>query len=157
MVELNIPNANAEGFYSFMVNPADDVYQKWLPGEHYKFHIIKKSDETPLGDLIYYDEILGTAKHRLAFFAKVTVADHPNRIVYQMRKFGLNLPGYLDITFSGTAGGLALRHEVRIGWRGIGAMIDPFLKLFFNRSFFAALEGHCSREWACLAELLDAQ
>ncbi len=155
IVNLVIPNAAAYSFYDFMTNPADEVYRKWLPGEHWEFHIVKKGDRTPLGDLVFYDEILGTRKHRLTFNAIITVADKPNRIVYQMRKFGLNLPGYLDISFTDTENGLALNHEVRIGWRGLGILIDPVIRIFFNRKFFTALEGHCEREWVCLADILQ--
>lgn len=154
VVHLTIPDARAESFYGFMTNPSDDVYRRWLPDEHWAFHIVKRGQETHLGDLVYYDEILGTKKHRLAFYATIVVADRPSRIVYQMRKFGLSLPGYLDISFADAGEGLILTHEVRIGWRGVGAIIDPILRLFFNKSFFAALEGHCEREWRCLAEIL---
>ncbi len=155
VVEMQLPGARADGFFSFMANPADEVYRDWLPEEHFAFHIEKKGRDTPLGDLIYYDEHLGTQKHRLVFYARVTVAERPGRIVYRMRRFGLPLPGYLDICFRDTPDGLALRHEVRIGWRGIGSLIDPILKRFFDDAFFEALEGHCHREWTRLAELLS--
>ena len=154
-VKMTIPNATAESFYNCMISPTDDWYKRWLPDEHFEFHIVKRGQENHLGDLIYYDETLGTAKHRLKFYAVVTVADRPNRVVFQMRKFGLNLPGFLELEFIDTDDGLALKHEVRIGWRGLGRVIDPILRLFFNRAFFEALEGHCDREWLCLAKILE--
>lgn len=154
VVNLVIPNATAESFYDFMINPTDDLYQKWLPEEHWVFHIVKKRQENHLGDLVFYDEILGTKKHRLTFYATIIIADRPNKIVYQMHKFGLKLPGYLDIEFINTSHGISLKHEVRIGWHGVGSIIDPIIKLFYNKSFFYALEGHCKREWSCLAEIL---
>ena len=154
IVNLIIPNATAESFYNFMTNPTDDLYKKWLPEEHWAFHIVKKGSETHLGDLVFYDEILGNKKHRLTFYATITIAERPNRLVYQMRKFALNLPAYLDISFTDTSDGLAIKHEVRIGWRGAGILIDPLIRLFYNESFFCALKGHCEREWSCLAEIL---
>ncbi len=154
VVNLILPDARAEQFYDAMIDPVDALYQQWLPEEHWEFHIVKRGRDNHLHDLVYYDEILGTKKHRLKFYAIVTVADRPNRIVYRMRKLGLNLPGYLDLAFFNAGDGLALRHEVRIGWRGVGAVLDPVLRLVFNKAFFTALEEHCDREWVCLAKII---
>ena len=157
IVHLRISKATAESFYSFLTNPTDDLYQKWLPDEHWAFHTVKKGGKSPLGDLVYFDEILGNKKYRLTFYATITKAEKPNRIFWQMRKFALNLPGYLEISFVDTSAGLAIKHEVKIGWPGVGVVIDPLIRLVYNKSFFNALEGHCKREWECLAEILPGK
>jgi hypothetical protein len=117
-------------------------------------HIVKRSKTTPVGDLIYYDQHIGQ-KHRMKFYAITRTADRPNRVVFQMRKFGINLLGYLDLYFSGTAGGLDLTETIRIGFSGFGKLIDPFIKLVYSNLFFKELNGHHKREWAKLAEILS--
>ena len=115
---------------------------------------MKCGEKNHVGDLIYFNEHLGD-KHRLKFYAITIVANNPNKVVFQMRKCGVNLPGYLDLEFHDTPEGLALKHEVRIGWQRFGKIIDSIIRLFFNKSFFKALASHCDREWVRLAEILE--
>ncbi|MDR0811992.1 MAG: hypothetical protein LBN23_06965 [Paludibacter sp.] len=145
-VNLLISNAKAKAFYDFMLNPNPEIFKKWLPKEHHEFYKISDG-------FYYYDEHLGD-KYRLKFYAKSVVENKPNQWVIQMRKLGLNLPAFLDLQFRDTNQGLQLKHEVRIGWKGFLKIIDPVLKLFYTKDFFAALKGHCGREWIALAELL---
>ena len=53
-----------------------------------------------------------------------------------------------------TPWGVRLKHELRIGYSGIRGLIDPFIKLYFNKSFQNALDEHCKIEWFKLAEYL---
>ena len=153
MMQSKLQNANATKFFNFMIDPPAEVYKNWLPGEHYKFHIIKHSSESPINDLIYYDQSISN-KYRLKFYALIKVADKPNRIVYQMRKFGFNLPGYLELDFSDTSEGLMLTETIRIGFNEFGKICDPFIKIFFSRDFFREMNEHHKREWQNLAEIL---
>ena len=53
-----LPNAVALAFFEFMVNAPPEVYANWLPEEHYEFHIVKRSNKSPVGDLVkwtYFD------------------------------------------------------------------------------------------------------
>ena len=52
-------------------------------------------------------------------------------------------------------GSIAVKHELRIGYSGIGAILDPLIRLYFNKSFQAALKTHCKIEWPKLAKLLE--
>ena len=45
-----------------------------------------------------------------------------------MRKFGINLPGYLELDFLDTADGLVLTETLRIGFNGFGKICDPFIE-----------------------------
>jgi len=153
VVELTVPGATAKQFYDFMINPCDRRYSEWWPGEHLQFHIVKRGNKNHLGDIVFMDEYLGKNR-RLTFSAVVIVASHPNKIVWQMKKAGLRLPAVVELSLRDTDDGVSLKHELRIGYSGIGKILDPFISLYFSKSFQKALEKHCRIEWFKLAEYL---
>jgi len=155
-VNLTVPNAHAEQFYNFMINPTDERYSAWWPGEHLQFHIVKHGDSNHLGDLVFMDEYLGK-NHRLVFHAVVQEAKHPHRITWQMKKAGLRLPAVVTLELQDSSEGVKLKHELCIGYVGIGRILDPFIRLYFNKSFQNALDEHCKIEWYKLAEYLNPQ
>jgi len=155
-VELIVPNACAEQFYDFMINPTDERYSEWWQGEHLQFHIVKHGDENHLGDLVFMDEYLGKPR-RLTFHAVVVTAETPNKIEWQMKKAGLRLPAIVELTLHDSDEGIKLKHELRIGYSGIGKLLDPFILLYFNKGFQKALTEHCEIEWFKLAEYLGGQ
>ena len=56
--------ANAKDFFDFIISPPPEVYAKWLPEEHYEFHLIKKGKDAPVGNYFYFDQNIGK-KHRM--------------------------------------------------------------------------------------------
>ena len=148
-----LPGAKAEIFFDFMINPPPDVYAKWLPDEHYEFHLVKKGANEPVGNFFYFDQNIGK-KHRMKFFATSIIAERPSKIVYQMRKFGITLPGFLELQFEDTPNGLALTEQIRIGFRGAGSIFDPLIRIFYGKRFFKDMNPHHTREWKNLAEVL---
>lgn len=82
------------------------------------------------------------------------MAEKPNHVLFQMRKLGINLPGYLDLRFVDDAGRLLLTETITVGYAGFGKILNPLLRLSFSKSFFAAMDGHRKREWANLAKIL---
>ena len=152
-VELIVPNAHAEQFYDFMINPCDQRYSEWWQGEHLQFHIVNIGDENHLGDMVFMDEFIGKDR-RLSFHAIVITSNRPNTIEWQMRKAGVPLPAVVELGLSDIDGGVKLKHELRIGYSGIGRFLDPFINLYFNKSYRKALEEHCKIEWFRLAEYL---
>jgi hypothetical protein len=77
-VELTVPNAKAEMFYDFMIDPCDERYSGWWKGEHLQFHIVKNGDDNHIGDLVFMDEWLTNnngKRHRLKFHTVVVAAD----------------------------------------------------------------------------------
>jgi len=153
IVELTVPNATSQQFYDFMITPCDKRYSEWWPNEHLQFHIVKHGDENHLGDVVFMDEHLGRNR-RLTFHAVVVTATCPNKIEWQMKKAGIRLPAIVELTLNDSDKGVQLKHELRIGYSGIGKLLDPFIKLYFNQSFRKALEEHCKVEWFKLAEYL---
>ena len=155
-VKLTVPNATVEQFYDFMINPNDQCYSKWWPEEHLQFHIIKQGNENHLGDMVFMDEYLGKGR-RLTFNAIVTLANRPNKIEWQMIKAGIRLPAFVELELHDSPDGIKLKHELRIGYSGLGKLIDPFIRLYFNKSFQTALDEHCKIEWFKLAEYLNGE
>jgi hypothetical protein len=152
-VELVVPNAKAEQFYDFMISPTDEAYSEWWQGEHLQFHIVKHGDENHLGDVVFMDEFIGKNR-RLTFYAVVVTAERPNKIMWQMKKAGVKLPAFVELTLHGSDEGIKLKHELRLGFSGVGKLLDPFIRLYFNKSFRDALEEHCKIEWFKLADYL---
>jgi len=152
-VELTVNNARAEQFYDFMINPTDKKYNEWWPDEHLQFHITKKGNENHLGDHVYFDEYLGK-KRRLKFHAIVITADKPHKIVWQMKIAGIKMPFYVKLELTDNSNGVAVKHELNLGYSGIGSIFDFFIGLYFNKSYRADLENHCNIEWGKLGECL---
>lgn len=153
-VELTVPNACAKQFYDFMINPTDEQYSAWWHGEHLQFHIVKHGDSNHVGDLVFMDEYLGK-NHRLVFHAVVITAKRPNIIAWQMKKAGLRLPAIVTLELCDSPEGVRLKHELKIGFAHFGKLLDPFIRLYFNKSFQAALDEHCKIEWYKLSEHLN--
>ena len=153
-MKSKLPSAQATEFYDFMVAPPPEVYARWLPDEHHEFHVAKRGKETPVGDLIYFDQHI-SPKYRLKIHAIIRIANKPSRVVFQMRKLGVNLPGHLELAFIDTAEGLLLTETIRIGFSGFGKILDPVIRVAFNKSFFKEMNAHHKREWVNLAEILQ--
>ena len=95
-VELTVPNARAEQFYDFMINPTNERYSQWWQGEHLQFHIVKHGGDDHCGDVVFMDEWLTSSsgkRHRLTFHAAVKEANRPHKITWQMKK-GIHLPEF---------------------------------------------------------------
>ena len=154
ILNSKLPNAKADEFYNFMINAPAEVYANWLPEEHYEFYVAKRSKESPVGDIVYFDQNIG-GKYRMKFHAIIKEANQPNRIVFQMRKFGLNLPGYLELDFTDTTEGLFLTETLRIGLNGLGKILDPFIKIVYGKKFYLEFKEHHKREWQNLSDILQ--
>jgi hypothetical protein len=151
VVNMKVPNATAEQFYDFMINPNSERYNRWMPEEHLQYFVTKHGDKNHLGDEVFFEENLGETR-RLAFHAIVITANRPSLIVWQMKKTGLRLPAYLELGFLNSSDGLAIRHELKVGYGTIlGKLFDPFFRIYLNKSFLDALEKHCLTEWSELA------
>jgi hypothetical protein len=151
-----LPNAKADDFYNFMINAPQDVYANWLPDEHYEYHVVKRSSQSPVGDLFYFDQNIGK-KYRMKFNAVIINAKNPNNIVFQMRKCGIKIPGYLELNFSENNEGLQLTEILRIGFNGIGLIFDPFIKLIYGKRFYNVFKEHHKREWQECSKLMFLQ
>ena len=80
------------------------------------------------------------------------IAENPDRVVFQMQKMGINLPGYLELNFEDTPDGLTITEQIRIGFSSVGIALDPFIKIVYSKRFFKEMDTHHKREWISLAE-----
>jgi len=141
--------AGAE-IFDFLANPDDESYRAWWPGVHLQFHTVERGDDH-VGDVHYVDEYVG--KRRLRGSAIVTEAVPGERLVWQVMR-GIRLPARLELEFSDYAGGVAITHTVRAGFRGAGRVLDPLLKVFLSRRFADDLDEHVRTEFPLLRDLL---
>jgi hypothetical protein len=106
--------------------------------------------------MVYMNENLGE-KRCLSFHAVVVKANRPNKIIWQMMKFGIKLPAFVEFELQNFSDELLLKHELKLGFNGIGKLLDPIIKIYFNKSFQEALETHCNIEWYKLRDLLNCR
>lgn len=52
--------------------------------------------------------------------------------------------------------GVMITHRIRAGWAGWGRILDPLFRLYFSRSFAAALDTHVRTELRLFGERLRA-
>jgi hypothetical protein len=149
-----LPGARAEKFFDFMVNAPQDIYANWLPEEHYEFYLVKRGKKAPEGNFFYFDQNIGK-KYRMKFYATTVVAKQPTKVVYQMQKFGITLPGFLELTFEDTTEGLILVEQIRIGFGSLGKVLDIFIRIVYSKRFFMEMDAHHIREWQSLSECLS--
>jgi len=61
---------------------------------------------------------------------------------------------WLSLDFADVTDGVMISHRIRAGWAGWGRLVDPFFRLYFSRSFAAALDAHVREEFRLLGERL---
>jgi uncharacterized protein YndB with AHSA1/START domain len=131
---VDVNALSASELYEFMLNPTDSRYQRWWPGVHRRFHVIRRHPITsPVGDVVVMDELIG--RRRLRFRGVVRVAEPDRRIVWQLG-MGVSGPAWLEMTLTRIAGGVRIDHVVRIGFPGLrGRLTDPVIRLYFTDGF----------------------
>jgi len=148
--EVHVPVLSGKAICDFMLNCTDAEYQRWWNGTHLAFHTIKRYPNH-LGNLVYFDEFIG--QHREKFLAVVTEIVPEKKLVWQMKKI-IRLPGWLSLEFADSNDGVRITHTLAIGYRGLGKILDPLLRMHLSKKFEKALNEHAQTEFHKLAELL---
>lgn len=148
--EVNVDELSGQKVIDFMLNCTDEAYQRWWEGTHLAFHTVKRYPNN-LGNIVYFDEYIG--KRRLCFTGVVTEIIPGKKLVWQMKKI-VRLPGWLELNFEDREGGVNIIHTLAVGYRGIGKILDPILRLFLSQDFESELEKHAQIEFHKLAEIL---
>jgi hypothetical protein len=91
-------------------------------------------------------------KRRLKFHAVVVTADKPHKIIWQMMVARIKMPFYVKLELADKPNGVTVKHELNLGYSGIGSIFDSFIGLYFNKSYRADLEKHCRVEWEKLGK-----
>jgi len=134
----------------FFINCTDADYRKWWEGTHLEFHTISRTTDV-IGSLVYFDEYVG--KHRLRFKGRITDYAAGRCIEYRMVK-GLPLPAWLVLEFQDRPDGVDIVHTVKAGYRGMGGILDPLIRLHLSDTFEKALNEHAQAEFSRLGDLL---
>jgi len=135
----------------FMLNCSDKRYQAWWPGTHLAFHTLKRCPGE-VGSLVYFDEYVG--HRRLTFQAKV-VEYHPgSRLAWRLRWL-VALPAWIILDIKDQSQGVTICHSLKIGYKRLGRLLDPILRLYFPQKFQEDLEEHARSEFRMLATRLE--
>ena len=97
-----------------------------------------------IGALIYMDEFVG--KRRVRLTGELTDLIPGKRFVWQPRSY-IPLPVRLIIEFGDDQAGVQITHVIEAGYKGIGRMFDPLLRLWFSREFAADMDEYVRTEF----------
>ncbi len=148
--KVHVDGIGREPLFDFLLNPNDHDYQRWWPGTHLEYHILRQCPGH-IGDVIYMDEYVG--KRRLRMKAIVTQADLDRGITWHMVKW-FRLPAWLCIEMEEDADGVLLTHTLKAGFNGIGRLLDSLLRIYFSDGFAQAMDEHARTEFPRLGEML---
>lgn len=116
---------------------------------HHRFHVVRPGRDSPVGDLVFFDETIG--RRRLRLHGVVRHADPDRRLVWQLRK-GVTASAWLELRLDQTPGGTRVEHVFRLGLSGLlGRLTDPVVRMLFTRAFAAALTRHAVTEFTLLS------
>lgn len=146
----HVPGLTGREVTDFLAFCGDERYRAWWPGTHLELHTVRGAAGA-VGSHVHMDEYVGA--RRLKMTGEVLALDPGRRLVWQARH-GLPLPLRLILTLTDTDGGVRISHVIEAGYRGIGAVLDPLLRLWFSGRFAADMEAHVREEFPRLRDLL---
>ena len=147
---VNVKRISGKSISEFMLNCTDKDYQNWWPGTHLAFHTVKRFPND-IGNLVYFDEYVG--KRRLRFKGIVIKNIPGKEIEWQMKKV-IRLPAWLSLKFEDDNQDVKVIHSIRVGFNGIGKILDPLLRIYFTRGFEKELDRHANIEFTKLESIL---
>jgi hypothetical protein len=136
----------------FLLDPTDERYRAWWPGTHVQFHLLTGAPGH-VGDVVWMDEYVGS--RRLRITGVIVEAQPGRRIVWRLRRW-VRLPAWLRLEVVDQDGGCLVRHRIEVGYRGIGRILDPMLRLYVSSRFAAEMDEHVRTEFPRLRDLLLA-
>ena len=149
--EIRVDGITGMEIFDFLANPDDEAYRAWWPGTHLQLHIRERGGDDHVGDVIYMDEYVG--KRRLRLGVIVTEAVPGRKLVWRFKR-GIKLPARLDLELDDYDGGVLITHTIRAGFRGIGRVLDPVLRLFLSAGFAREMDRHARTEFPRLRDVL---
>ncbi|CQD24363.1 Polyketide cyclase / dehydrase and lipid transport [Mycobacterium lentiflavum] len=145
---IHVDGISGQEIYDFLLDCTDERYQAWWPGTHLRLHSVARGEDH-VGDVMFMDEYVGRRRVRNTIVVVEAVRGH--RIVWQFgRRF--RLPVRLTLELTDQDGGVDLRHVISVGYRGIGRVFDPLLRLYFDREFAAAMDEHVRTEFPLIRD-----
>ena len=137
--------------FDFLIDLNDLSYQAWWPGTHLELHSIKVTPNY-VGSVVFMDEFIG--KRRVKTKGVVREATPGERIVWQVQKL-IMLPVTLSLELQDDKTGTNVTHTIRVGYDGVGRVIDPIFRLYFSPKFAWAMDEHVKTEFPRLRDMLQ--
>jgi len=151
--KINVVRISGAEIFNFLIDPSDSAYQKWWPGTHLEFHHLHHGDTNHIGDIVYMDEWIGG--HRVKMAGVVVEAEPGRKIVWQVR-MGIRVPIRLTLELADNATGVSLVHTIRVGFKGVGAILDPVFRMYFSSGFERAMDEHVRIEFPRLRDMFSS-
>lgn len=143
--EIRVQGLTGRQVTDFMLSCNDEQYQGWWPGTHLQLHSVGRSVGT-VADTVLMDEFIG--QRRLRLQGTVEEMDPGRRIVWRLRKI-IPLPARLSLVLSPVPDGVMVKHTVTVGWRRIGRILDPLLRLYLTPRFGPTSRHTCTPNSPC--------
>lgn len=147
---VDVAGLSGRDVTDFMVACTDEQYQSWWPGTHLQLHVLGGTTGE-VGDRMVMDEFIG--RRRLRLHGILEAVEPGRRLVWRFHKV-VPLPARLSLELSPIPGGVAVRHLITAGWRRIGRVVDPLLRLYFTPRFTTDLDAHVRTEFRLLSDHL---
>lgn len=148
--KVHIADISGADIFDFMLNCTDQRYQAWWPGTHLAFHTVERRPGD-VGNIVYMDEYVG--QRRIKMQGVVAEVVPGKKIVWQFKQL-VRLPAWLILEADERDGGVMLTHTLQAGFKGIGSVLDPLLRLYFSDGFARAMDEHAQAEFPMLGEML---
>lgn len=113
-------------------------------------HTLKRCPNN-VGNIVYMDEFIGD--YRVKTTGVVVEAIGGKKLVWQLKK-GVRLPVQLFLELDDDGAGVLITHTLRVGFEGLGSVLDPAFRIYFSRKFAAAIDEHVKVEFPKLRDLL---
>jgi hypothetical protein len=147
---LHISDLRASEVLDFLLNCTDEQYRAWWPGTHLQLHA-RARFPGHIGNIYYMDEFVG--EYRVRMTGVVCGFEPGRKLVWQLKK-GVTLPVWLSLELKDDDAGVAIVHTIEAGFRGLGRLFDPLLRLYFSDQFERAMDKHARAEFPKLRDLL---
>ena len=149
--EVIVNGISGKAVSDFMLNCTNEDYQNWWPGTHLSFYTtIRFPDD--LGNLVHFDEYVG--RRRLKFDGVVVKNVPGKELIWQMKKV-VRVPAWLALEFDDSDDRVVITHTLRVGFTGIGRLLDPIWRLYLSKSFEKDMEEHACTEFTKLVTILS--
>lgn len=151
--QVRVSGVSGAEVLDFMLTCTDEQYQAWWPGMHLAFHTLTRRPGD-VGNTVLMDEWVGS--RRIKLHGIVTQVVPGRRIVWQFKQL-VRLPARLSLEAVDAGDGVVLTHTLQAGFKGIGSILDPLLRLYFSDEFARAMDEHARTEFPMLGERLRAR
>lgn len=148
--KVRVAGVSGADLIDFMLNCTDQQYQAWWPGVHLAFHTVTRRPGD-VGNVVYMDEYVGPRRIKMRGVVSEVVAG--KKIEWQFKQI-VRLPARLILEADDDNGDVMLTHTLQVGFKGMGSILDPLLRLYFTDEFARAMDEHAQTEFPMLGAML---